>query len=320
MKSDRLFSGLVLVIIGVVFLLNSFNIIHFSWWNIWKLWPIFLVIGGVNLLLSNTKAAWAVIVKVLVLVIGVGLIVYSGTRPRNQSLPGWQFNFDDNDNDDDSDRDGDVKSTRNSNTYSEAFVAGTKVARLEIAGGGTTYELKDTTNDLFHAEAREHFGDYGLSTTKEDSITVVDFSMSKHNQKFNFGDGGMNKVSIGLNLAPVWDIELKGGAAEIDFDLTKFKVRNVDINGGATSTDIKLAANMPVTNVSVHAGASETKIMVPKNAGCDIEMHGGLTSKHFDDFTKVSNTHYVTPGFENATNKIYLKLKGGVSEFRVERY
>jgi len=49
-------------------------------------------------------------------------------------------------------------------------------------------------------------------------------------------------------------------------------------------------------------------------------MRGGLTSKRFDDFTKVSGTHYVTAGFDAAPNKIYLKFRGGVSDFKVKRY
>jgi hypothetical protein len=75
MRNDRLFSGLVLIIIGAIFLLNNFGVIDFHWGNLFRLWPVFLVIGGINLMLANNRTIWATVIKVAVLIIGLGFVL-----------------------------------------------------------------------------------------------------------------------------------------------------------------------------------------------------------------------------------------------------
>ncbi|WP_345948489.1 DUF5668 domain-containing protein [Mucilaginibacter sp. PAMB04274] len=329
MKNDRLFSGLVLVIIGAAFLLHNFGVVDFHWYNIVRLWPIFLVIGGINLLLANTRTVWATIVKVGVLVIGLGFVLFSnaGRRHNDSSLFNFHYNVDDDDDNDvdldiDDDKDDDIKALKANatNVFQQPYTADIKHARLNVSGGATSYVLNTSTDSLFKAATREYYGNYNLSTSKEDSVTVVDFDMDKHNQHFRLNGGHMNVAQISLNTAPIWDLNLRGGAAKVDFDLTPYKVRSLNISGGAASCDIKMAANLPLTDVTVSTGASEVTIRIPKNAACDIAVSSGLSSNDFDGFTKISSSHYTTPGFEAAKNKIYLKLKGGVSDFNVRRY
>jgi hypothetical protein len=325
MKNDRLFSGLVLVIIGVVFLLHNFHVIDFHWSNLFRLWPVFLVIGGINLLLANTRAGWATALKVVVLVIGLGFVLFANSHRRDESGSRFNFNFsDDRDRDNDVDTaftDGDVTSNKgNNNVYQQLYTPDVKTARLNISGGATSYVLNTTTNDLFKASTHETYGNYALRTSKEDTVTVLDFDMKGKNRSFHWDSDRMNEARISLNTAPQWYINLRGGAAETKFDLTPFKIRSLNINGGATSSKIKLAANMPITEVSVSTGASEVEISIPKNAACDITVHSGLSSNDFEGFTKVNGSHYTTPGFEGSANKIYIHLKGGVSDFEVKRY
>jgi hypothetical protein len=324
MRNDRLFSGLVLVIIGSVFLLHNFDIIDFHWTNLFRLWPIFLVIGGINLLLANTRTVWATIVKVAVLVIGLGFVLLSNPGKNNQSSPFfYHFDNDDSrDDDDDANSDNDFKGSKlSANTYEKAYTTGIKIARLNIGGGATNYILKGTASGIFKADTREQYGRYNLEQTIEDSVAVINFDMNKHSKNhFSWNVKNMNQARMSLNAMPVWDINVRGGATKMNFDLTPFKIRNVNISGGAASCKVKLAATMPVTQVTVSAGASEINIEVPKGAACDVITSTGLSSNDFEGFTKLSASHYTTPGFETAKNKIYLKLKGGVSDFNVSRY
>ncbi len=324
MRSDRLIPGLVLVSIGVIFLLNNYGLIDFHWGNLFRLWPVFLVVGGVNLLLSNTRAFWATAVKVVVLAAGIALVLFASTGDRHRSsLPFLTYHYDDNDNDDDNDQDGDITVNdrkAQSDVYQQLYYPDIKRAKLNIEGGATTYILDSTTDSLFKATTHETFSKYDLTWDRQDSLTTLNFSMRNHNRNFKWNSDYDNEARISLNPIPVWDINLKSGAAETKFDLTPFKIRSLNISGGATSTKVKLASNLSVTEVSVATGASEVEISVPKNAACDIKVSSGLSSNDFDSFTKVSSDHYTTPGFDQAANKIYIHLKGGVSDFNVKRY
>src|ERR1700758_2399089 len=115
MKNDKLIPGMILVLIGATFLLNNFGYIHFHWENFAFLWPIFIVIGGVNLVLAHNRSTWATIVKATVLIGGFALILFgdfSGSRYR--WWPHWTYSHRSSDDDDDnnSDDNGDDNTNR----------------------------------------------------------------------------------------------------------------------------------------------------------------------------------------------------------------
>ncbi len=316
--------------IGGAFLLHNYGLIHFHWMNFVYLWPIFIIIGGVNLLFAHNKSPWATIIKVAVVVAGFGLLVFGNFGNRYGFWPHSYYiyhNNDDSDNDDDDDDDntthkGVVKVEGNS-FFNEAYVADAHLARLNISGGGAKYILSDTTNQLFSANTEEFTGKYEFNHRKDDSVYVLDFNMKKmHAHSFNFDDnnGKTNQATFKLNINPVWEINVETGATKLDFDLSKFKVKSLKLSGGAASFDVKLGQPLVTTNVEVSTGVSEVNISIPQNAACRIKTDSGLSSNQFDGFNKKDDDDYETAGFANAKNKMYINISGGISDIKVKRY
>ncbi|RYZ97196.1 MAG: hypothetical protein EOP47_22260 [Sphingobacteriaceae bacterium] len=326
MKNNKWITGLVLVLIGLAFLLNNLGYVDIHWYNIIRLWPVFLVIAGVNLILSGQHATWAKILNAIVILAGFGIILFANTGKHHLWPPNnLQLQFDDDDDDDNNDdHHGVVKIQGNSN-FKEPFTADTRIAQLNIAGGGTSYFLKDTTDQLFNAATKEFWGKYEFNNKKTDSVAVLNFKMREKDGKngrkrFNWDGDQENSATIKLNPTPEWDINVHTGATKLDFDLTKFKIRSLKLKGGAASFDVKLGQSLPVTRLDVTTGASEVHIKIPQNAACSITMQSGLSSNDFEGFNKINDNHYETAGFAAATNKIYIKMAGAVSDFNVSRY
>jgi hypothetical protein len=328
MKNDKLIPGLVLVLIGLAFLLNNYGYLHFHWYNIFRLWPIFLIIGGVNLVFANNKSPWATILKITVVVVGLGLLFFGNFGNRYNFWPGNHFgyyhddnnDFEDNSNMDannDDDNNGDVKTAVNG-TFNEPYNTGIKVARLNISGGGTAYNLSDTTNQLFNAAVKNSNGRYEFSRSKDDSVYVLDFHMKDHNG-FQFGSHD-NQATIRLNPNPQWEVNVQAGATALNFDLSKFKVNKLKIDGGAASFNVKLGAPLAMTEVEISTGVSSVDISIPQGAACSIETDSGLSDNHFAGFNKTSDNNYETSGFEAAKNRIHIHISGGLSDFKVTRY
>lgn len=333
MKKDRLTPGLILVLIGVVILLRNFGLVHFHWTNFLYLWPLLLLIGGVNLLFANNYAPWARAIKLIVIAGCIGLLLFGNFGHRFRFLPHIYVNHDndDDDNFDDGDDD-DSDSTTNShglvkvdgNTYYHAaWGTGIKIAKLNLNGGATTYQLSDTTNNLFAANVKEYYGHYTLNNTTADSISTIDFSMKgDHKGHFSWGnDNKSNKATLKLNINPTWDMDITAGATDLSFDLSKFKVRNFNLHGGAAAFDVRLG--QPVegnSSVEVSSGVSDITISIPKDAACRIESSTGLSSNSFDGFNKTDDNHYETPGFASAKKHISINISGGLSDFKVKRY
>ena len=79
-----------------------------------------------------------------------------------------------------------------------------------------------------------------------------------------------NKVEIGLNSLPIWNMNFDIGAAAIDFDLSPYKISTMKLDIGAASLDLKLGDKYPKTIVDIDAGASSINIMIPDSSGCEI--------------------------------------------------
>jgi len=223
----------------------------------------------------------------------------------------------DDDDDDDNNSKGNTKMSVNG-TFNEPYNANIKVARLNISGGGTVYNLSDTTNQLFNAATKDDNAKYVLSQSKDDSVYVLDFHMNKHNG-FNFGSD-KNQADMRLNPNPEWEIDVETGATKLDFDLSKFKIRQLKLHGGAASFDVKLGAPLAMTDVDISTGVSSVDINIPQNAACSIETDSGLSDNHFEGFNKTDDNNYETPGFDAAKNKIHIHISGGLSDFKVRKY
>lgn len=322
MRNDKLVPGAILIALGIVFLLRSFGYIHIHWINILYLWPIFLVIGGINLIFANNRSGWATFLKLAVVFAGIYILLFGNFNNRFNFWPKYSYHYNDDHNDDDDDNDSsshDIVKVEGNSEFNEPFHADAHIAKLNISGGGTVYSLSDTTSQLFQAYTKEYGSSYEYSHHSDDSVYVLDFKMKK-NTHFNWGHSKSNSVTFKLNSLPVWDINIETGATKLDFDLSKFKIRNLKVDGGAASYTIKLGQPQEATRLDVETGVSEVNVKIPDNAACSIYTDSGLSSNKFDGFNKTSDNHYETAGFGNAAKKIYIRLSGGISDFKVSRY
>ncbi len=322
MKNDKLIPGLILVLIGAAFLLNNFGLIHFHWINILHLWPLFLVMAGINLVFAHNTTAWATILKITVLIGGFAIILFGNFGNHFNFWPRYQYNYRNDDNNDDSD-DGDSDSTSTAkwsgkSNFTEPYKADIKYARLNISGGGTTYRLNDATSQLFDANTTGRKSRYDLNQHQDDSTSVLDFHM-QGNTGFHFGSE-RNEASMRLNVNPIWDIDVETGATDLNFDLEKFKIKTLKLHGGAASFNVKMGAPLAMTDVDISTGVSSVEISIPNNSACSIQTDSGLSSNNFDGFNKASDNNFETPGYATAKNKMHIHISGGLSDFKVKRY
>ncbi len=330
MRNDKIIPGIVLILIGAVILLNNYGYMHFHWLNLIYLWPIFIVIGGINLIFAHNRSTWATLLKLAVIIAGFGIIIFGGFGNHYGFWNNYNYNYNnDNDSSDSTDDNGGkgIVKIEGSSIFNEPFTPDAKLARLNISGGGTVYNLSDTTNQLFYAGTKEFNGKYLFTHTKQDSVYVLDFDM-KNNHGFNWnwhgnrnnGNEKTNTATFKLNPNPEWEINVKAGATKLDFDLAKFKVKSLKLSGGAASFNVTMGQPLAVTNVIVETGMSDVHISIPESAACHITSSTGLASTKFEGFNETKDNDYETPGFSSAKNKMYIKISGGMASFKVNRY
>lgn len=318
MKLDRILWGIILLFVGLVLLLENFNVIEFYWRNVWGFWPIFLIIAGINILFNRNKSQVGNMISIGVLVITLGFLFYRGQQPpENRGLFGGSF---DNDIDIDINTDDEDPVNTERLTFSEPFHPdSSKKVVLDISGGGTSFKLDGPTDSLIGAVVEKSSGTFTLKKEYIDAVQRLTFRMQEKKGKWNMSDGG-NDVNFKLNTQPEWELNMNMGAGEVDFDLSAYKIRTFKFEGGAAALDIQMGDLLPIADVIVKTGVADVKIKVPTAAGCRIKSSTGLSAKDFTGFTKLENGTYETPNYATSTKKIFITLDGGLSNFEVTRY
>jgi len=317
MKLNRVMWGVILLFVGIVLLLENFNAIEFYWRNVWGFWPVFLIISGVNILFNKNKSQVGNMICIGILVVILGFVFYKGQQPpENKYWFGERFSKD-IDIDINDDKKGEVQKIN----FSEPMVIGdsTKKTVLNISGGGTSFDLKGSTNELFVADVERRSGNFILQKESNDTVNTLTFKMKQSKNRWSMGDGG-NDVNLMMNTNPEWVVNMNMGAGEVDMDFSEYKVRKFKFDGGAAALDIRVGDRLPITDVIVKTGIADVKISVPKGSGCVIKTKTGLSARDFEGFVKIDNGNYETPDYKSAAKKIFINLDGGLSNFEVNRY
>jgi hypothetical protein len=298
MKTGNVFWGVLLVALGALFLLDTLNIASICLGDLWKYWPLLLVLWGIGALVKNTKARWVVAALVAIL---LSLILYSFFSFR------WVESSSE-------ERDSNVQSQ----LLSEPYEPGITNATLEISAGAAKVIVEGSTDKLIEADTRSSFGKCTLSAWGEGDTRNIELKIPGHGGPFHFGRI-RNEATIRLNETPSWEVSLGVGATSAELDLRSFAVKRLVVDAGATSLKLSLGLPKEETDVEIDAGASSITIEVPQAAPCAISIDAPLSSKDFDGFHKVESGRYETENFEAGPGAIHIKIDAGVSSIRVTR-
>ena len=168
---------------------------------------------------------------------------------------------------------------------------------LEMAAGG--FVIQERTDYLLDFSKKGTRSKYSYVLKKTDNKSEIfierdEIKIIKGNNK--------HSVNISLNEFPIWNINLDVGASAVELDLSNFKIKELDIDGGAAAFEIRLGDAYPETS------------------GCELKISSVLSGKSIIGFEKIDHGHYKTENFDEAENKIFIKLDAAVSSYTITRY
>lgn len=307
MKAKNVIWGLVLVLIGVLFILKNLGMIYFSWSSIWKLWPLALVLVGVAIL--PIKDVFKVVLTIVVLIIAT-IFLFTISGPGENQQRGFFHGFSDI-------PDIPPAPVEIDQRIFEAYDTSITEAYLTFDAAAGNFKINASTSDLFEFERDGNFGKYNYSIKELGPRRDIDIEL----EEGRVISGDMrNKVAIKLNPEPVWELKVDVGAANVEMDLTPFKVGSIKIDGGASSINIVIGRLNPQCKLKINSGASSINIRVPEDFACEVNTSTVLSSKDLPGFNKVSNGTYVTPDFSSQSKNIIIDVDAAVSSLNIDRY
>lgn len=314
MKYRHIFWAIILIAIGILAILGNLNVINISWFNFWRLWPLILIFWGIAVLPARDITKFSLLI-IAILATFLLFNRFPDSRPDIFGFhhgPGhdWNFGWDNNDEESSS---GNYKAQNFTVPFDTACTKG--ILALDAAAGN--FVIEDTTNDMLYFRKSGYIGNYEMTTELQNGRKKINLKLKESRIRKSINE---NKVSIKLNPELHWNLNFDIGAAEVMMDLSKYKIDTAEFNAGAATMNIRIGDLSPATSLTFSAGASSIKVMVPKSSGCRISSDSFLVSSSFEGFKKNSDNIYETPGFSQATNKIYIHIETAISKIRVERY
>lgn len=299
MKFRNIFWGIILILVGILFTLENLNIIDFEWYNLWRLWPVILVLWGVSILPVKNMIKVGLVILVL-----LGSIFYMMDRTVQWRSEEYDISYYDD--------------TRSANQeFTIPYVDSVATASLDMEVAASTFVLVDESFDLIDFVKKGSSINYKYSVKQTDSSVDVDIYIQ---DDIVLKSHSHNRIEMSLNPQPVWNLHFEIGAADVEFDFSGLKISDLDIEGGAAAIMIKLGDDLPDTRVNIETGASSIKVKVPEESGCDLNITSVLSGKSISGFEKIDHGHYRTENFEEAENKIYLVVETAVSSYSIIRY
>lgn len=316
MNSKSLFTGGILILLGILFLGKEWGWFHINWHEISRLWPLLLIYLGLVALVGKTNGS-ATVITIILLCIAIPTVLVRSC----QETVGSTFNRNGIhiDMDDDDNNDGDTSFKGSNQKLNSPMSADIKSASFNFSGGAAEFEISGTSQDLIEADANLTFGNISLKKTGDSTHPTIDFALRGKKNNINIEEDNDNKINLKLNSSVLWDMNFEFGAGKADFDLSEYKVKNLSIKTGLTETDVKLGDKVDNLEVKIESGLTDIEFQVPESVGCRIDIDGGWNEKDFDGFIQ-KNGHWETSNFDKSTKKITLNFNGGLQSLKVRRY
>lgn len=304
MKFRNIFWGIILILIGILFTLDNLNVLDFDWYNLWRLWPVVFILWGISVLPVKD-----IIKVVLVIVVLGGSVTYmmNNTVDWKDHTINLNYHFDDMDED----------FTSIDQEFTIPMEDSILFAKLDMEVAASKFTLVDESLDLVDFQKSGSMLNYKYSVKQSGETVDVDIYI---NEDLEIRTKPKNKVELAISPLPVWDMYYEVGAADVDMDLTSFKVNELHIEGGAAAIRVKIGDKFDNTRLSIESGASSIKVSVPEESGCELNISAVLSGKSIVGFEKIDHGHYRTENFETAENKIYIDVEAAVSSYSIVRY
>ncbi len=281
MNKNKLFTGFILIIIGILLFLANLGYINFAvLFSIFDIWPLLLVVAGVNILFKN-KPIVSYITWILFFIV---LIVY-GSFYKGGIVSSRIIS-----------RDMDVKKPIET-AYGEL--------NLDIGAAKINLDSENESLLTAHLKGKELDYEENYKNNKEKAVLSFeskDFSASNLNND-------ISDYNFNLNKDVLWDIDLDLGAISGQLNLEEIAVKSIDLDFGAGNLDIILGNKQDRSNIKIDSGASNLTIVIPEEAGLKIKLDTALTKTNIDDLNlNKSGDYYISPNYEDASAKLDFEI------------
>lgn len=301
----RLYSGFVIMTIGILLLLGNLGIISWSILSgLSQIWPLIIVAVGLNMFFNNH-----VLVKMFTFTALIVALVAAGMIYPPADDWGFNFRFDGFNHDSAAQRSITKEYQMEPNISSGKLNLKLSAGSLNISG------LEDT---LLRGQFPSSYDIENAVSTDGGTRKIFTFDGGP----FTLGPGSNSDESweyrYELNNRIPWDVQIDAGATEANLDFRDIILRNLELNSGAGDIDIKIGKVERKAIIVADVKASDFKVTIPKEMGYKAVIEGTLHDVSIDDAYVKNGNVYTSENYSTAAQKIDLNLDVAVGDIQIE--
>jgi hypothetical protein len=305
-RPPSLFGPLLLIGAGIALLLSNLGYVPWSAWNVlWRLWPLLLIVLGVDILIGRRSAVGAIFSALfLLLLIGgvVALLFFA------QDIPAWINTWTDL-----------PQVSEWQVKHVEYPLAGVERSTVRIDWGsspGTLRALKDSNNlivgDVAYSgelvfEVKERGG--------EAEVELDQRSAGPWRGPIQLLPRGEDRWDIRLSPRIPLNLDLDSGSGRCSFDLSELDVEALVLDVGSGTIELVLPAR--TFEARIDGGSGGLTIVLPQKVGARVTLDAGSGGFHpAERFRMVSGERdddsvWETRDWQNADQRIEFRIDQG---------
>jgi len=290
----------ILISVGVLALIQNLDRLPLNvWQTVWQLWPVVLILLGVEIILNQLRLPQALgfVLALAVIVASVGGITYYVMQGTGESGIGM----------------GEAQ-------HIEHSLSGVTSASVTVMFGAGTLQLGSLSGDQlmvgdFRAAGRQSPVNIRFSASGGHGDLLLDVPQNQVIPIFSSGRG--SEWQVKLNNSIPLDVRVQAGASTNDLDLTDLRLTDLNVQAGVSTTTIRL----PKTGkypAHISGGLATTTVYIPDGVSARIRVESGLASINVDQsrFPR-SGDYYVSPDYGTAANSVDLFIEGGLATISI---
>ncbi len=303
MKRENAIWGLVLIVTGAVFLLQNFGLVHLDWDQIWRFWPLVLILLGFNFLFSRYRGGF--LISLVLTILFLAFLLYEGlVITRHQTVKPFNRNS------------AWSGQKQQESIYTEDYETNVKYANLTINGGVSNCLIESEPDKLFKAISATGYYKYFLRSLYSDSSVSLSLQL-KDKADHPLSVKG-NKLDVRLNTHPLWTINTNAPSSTFIFDMSTLRIGSLSFSEKVSFAKIKLGTSRETTTVKLDDGFEKLAFTVPRATQIKVLSEEDLPS--LKGFSKQADGSFITSGYKESDAGIQIVLKGKGSDLSIDYY
>jgi hypothetical protein len=289
---------LLLITLGVGFLLSNLGLVT---WNIWelmfRLWPLWLVAAGIDLLFGRSRwGSWVAVGLILALIGGAGWFAQGAWSPFSGEVA-------------------------RAESFSQPLSGGRKaVVNIQPSVGQLQIRESRNTDVLIEGQINNRPGERVTRDFNLNGDTAW-FDVKSHQQgfvPFFGGDRSGGLWDLALNPQVPLTLNIETGVGKADIDVSHLQVTDLRVQRGVGATDISLPAQGQL-RARIDSGVGAVTIRLPRGMAARITAENGIGKVNVPGGYDRQGGAWVSRDYESAQNRVNLSVHGGIGAINIEQ-